>query len=110
MTTIVLAVRFLLEIVTVLGIISGVFINRSIQSKIVSFFLSIAIVLLWARYGAPKSPNVLSGVNKFVLEIFVYGVGSIAFYKLFGDSIGTIYLSVVVVDLFFMYVLGLQGN
>lgn len=110
MKVMVLGIRFFLEMLTVLGLFSGVLISKSIHLKIIYLILSIGITILWARYGAPKSPNVLLGINKFLLEIFVYGLGSIAFYKLFGNSVGTVYLSVVVIDLLLMYVLGLQGN
>lgn len=110
MVTIVLAIRFLLEVVTVLGLFSGVFISKTIPSKIVYLLLSIGIILLWSRYGAPKSVYVLVGIKKFMLEIFVYGVGSIVFYNLFGSSLGTVYVSIAVFDLLLMYLLGLQGN
>lgn len=110
MTIIVLGIRFLLEIITVIGLISGIFISKSIPSKILYLILSIGITLLWARYGAPKSPNVLIGFNKLLLEIVVYTIGSVAFYKLFGHNVGIIYIVVVISDLILMYALGLQGK
>lgn len=110
MRTIILGIRFLLELITVLGLFSGVFISKSILLKILCLVLSIGITLLWARYGAPKSPKVLVGVNKLLLEIVVYTIGSLAFYQLFGHNIGIIYIAVVVCDLVLMYALGLQGK
>ena len=107
---IVLVVRFLIEIVTVLGIFSGVFIKKSIAQKILFFLSGMAVTILWARFGAPKSPNVLTGNNKLILEIFVYSVGIISFYSLFGEKIGTFYLVIAVLDLLLMYALKLQGN
>ncbi|MHC5226843.1 YrdB family protein [Enterococcus sp. LJL99] len=107
---IVLAVRFLLEIVTVLGIFSGVFIKKSIVQKLLFLLVGMVVTILWARFGAPKSPNVLTGNNKLVLEIFVYSVGVISFYSLFGKKIGTVYLIIAILDLLLMYVLKLQGN
>lgn len=110
MVSIILAIRFILEIITVLGLFVGIFIQKNIFHKIIYFILSVAITLIWSRYGAPKSPHVLVGVNKFILEVIVYAVGSVGFYKLFGSKVGTIYLVIVVIDLVLMYVLGLQGN
>lgn len=72
--------------------------------------ISIGVMTLWARYGAPKSFHTLTGFNKFMLEVFVYGVGSISFYNLFGIKIGTVYLIIVLLNLFFMYVLKLQRH
>lgn len=110
MINIVLVVRFILEIITILGLFSGVFISKNLSHKIIYFISSTVITLVWARYGAPKSPYVLAGVNKLILEITVYSIGSIGFYKLLGSKVGYIYLVVVVIDLILMYVLGLQGN
>lgn len=110
MTTLVLAVRFILEVVTVIGLFSGVFISKSLSHKIGYFLASAAVVWIWSRYGAPKSPSVLTGVNKFMLEIALYATGFIGLYKLFGIRAAAIYLGVAVVDLSLMYVLGLQGN
>lgn len=110
MVIIVLGIRFLLEIITIIGLFSGIFIGKSISSKTLFLVLSVGIALLWARYGAPKSSNVLIGINKLLLEVFVYTVGFVGFYKLFGQNIGIIYIIVVVLDLTLMYVLGLQRN
>lgn len=110
MTIIVLGIRFLLEIIIVIALFSGIFISKSMSSKILCLVVSIGITLLWARYGAPKSPNVLIGLNKLLLEIFVYSIGSVVFYQLFGKNIGVIYIVVVISDLILMYALGLQEN
>lgn len=107
---IVLGIRFLLEIVTVLGIFSGVLFKKSIVQKLLFFLIGMVVTILWTRFGAPKSSNVLTGNNKLVLEIFVYSVGIISFYNLFGKKIGTVYLIIAVLDLFLMYVLKLHGN
>jgi len=107
---IVLAVRFMLEIITIIGLFSGIFISKSVPNKIIYLILSISLAFIWARYGAPKSPNVLIGTNKLILEIVVYAIGSFGFYRLFGNKIGTIYLVIVIIDLILMYVLGLQGK
>lgn len=105
-----LAIRFILEIITVLGLFSGVFISKSFSHKCIYLALSLVITLLWARYGAPKSSHVLVGSHKFLLELVVYTIGSLGFYSLFGNQIGTIYLVILIIDLLLMYLLGLQGN
>lgn len=110
MTEIILSIRFLLEVVTVLGILSGLFIKKEIYIKILFLILSILITLIWARYGAPKSPHVLTGLNKLMLEIFVYSVGSILFYKIFGLKIGLLYIVIAMINLLFMYLFALQGK
>ncbi|MGL9748692.1 DUF2568 domain-containing protein [Enterococcus sp. DIV0170] len=110
MTEIILSIRFLLEVVTVLGILSGLFIKKEIYIKILFLILSILITLIWARYGAPKSPHVLTGLNKLMLEIFVYSVGSISFYKIFGLKIGLLYIVIAMINLLFMYLFALQGK
>ena len=105
MANITLIIRFFLEIVTVIGLFSGVFISKNIYLKIVYFILSIGIVYFWGKYGAPKSPTMLKGFYKLILEVPVFAIGAFGFYK-----IGTIYLVVATIDLMFMYLLGLQGN
>lgn len=110
MITLTLIIRFLLEIGTVLGIFSGLFLKQDLISKLLFFLLGLAAFLLWARYGAPKSPHVLIGLKKFLLELLVYGIGIFSFYNLFGVKIGTIYMILVIFNLSSMYLLHLQGH
>lgn len=107
---IVLMIRFLLEIGTVLGIFSGIFIKKSIVQKMLFFLVGTVMTIVWARFGAPKSPNVLTGIHKLALEISVYSIGIVSFYTLFGKKLGTIYLVITVFDLLLMYILKLQGH
>lgn len=110
MTEIILSIRFLLEVVTVLGILSGIFIEKKIHIKILFLIISILITLIWARYGAPKSPHVFTGLNKLMLEIFVYSVGGLSFYKIFGFKIGLLYIVIAIINLLLMYLFSLQGR
>ncbi|MDO1604515.1 YrdB family protein [Lactobacillus sp. YT155] len=110
MKSIILFVRFLLEMITVLGILSGVWLSNGIWNKIFYLVVGVAIFLVWVRYGAPNSNHALTGVAKLVLEIVVYGIGIFMFYRLFGNQVGAIYTDVVVADLVLMYVFRLQGN
>lgn len=108
--TMVLAIRFILEVITSLGLLSGVYFAKGIISKVIFLLLGLMIILIWSRYGAPKSPKVLVGTNKLILEIIVYGIGVLACFYLFGKQVGLIYSIVVLGDLILMYALKLQGN
>src|SRR5574340_183512 len=110
MANITLIIRFFFYLLTVIGLFSGVFISKNIYLKIFYFILSIGIVYFWGKYGAPKSPTMLKGFYKLILEVPVFAIGAFGFYSLFGTKIGTIYLVVATIDLMFMYLLGLQGN
>lgn len=107
---IVLAIRFVLEMVTALGLLSGVYFANGIISKVIFLLLGLMIILIWSKYGAPKSPKALVGINKLILEIIVYGIGILACFYLFGKQVGFGYSAVVLVDLILMYALNLQGN
>ncbi|MGG5372976.1 DUF2568 domain-containing protein [Enterococcus sp. AZ196] len=110
MASIVLALRFLLEVGTVGGLFSGLFIKKQVYLKVLFVVLALSITLVWARYGAPKSPTVLTGRNKLFLELGVYSIGSIGFFLLFGNKVGTIYFLIASLDLWLMYQLNLQGH
>ena len=110
MASIVLGIRFLLEIATAGGLFSGIFIKKVILQRILFAVLTITITLVWARYGAPKSPTVLTGNGKLCLELIVYFLGSLTYFFLFGTKIGTSYLVIPSLDLWLMYQLNLQGH
>ncbi|WP_225419664.1 DUF2568 domain-containing protein [Lapidilactobacillus wuchangensis] len=107
---IVLAVRFLLEVVTALGLLSGVYFANGNLAKVLFLIVGLLVIVLWARYGAPKSDHAFAGTAKLLLELFVYSCGIIGFFVLFGIKIGSVYAVIVVVDLILMYVLKLQGH
>lgn len=110
MASIVLGIRFLLEVATVSGLFSGIFIKKSIYQRILFAVLTITITLVWAKYGAPKSPTVLTGNAKLCLELIVYFLGTLIYFFLFGPKIGTTYLVIASLDLWLMYQLNLQGH
>lgn len=110
MASIVLGIRFLLEIATAGGLFNGIFIKKGILQRILFAVLTITITLVWARYGAPKSPTVLTGNGKLCLELIVYFLGSLTYFFLFGTKIGTSYLVIPSLDLWLMYQLNLQGH
>lgn len=109
MIAIVVGLRFLLEMVTVLGIFSGVWWRKKWLEKIFFVVLAMVITLIWARFGAPKSAHVLTGIAKLSLELAVYLVGTVSFYFLFGSRIGLIYFVLAFGDLVLIYGLGLAG-
>lgn len=107
---VVLAVRFIVELLTVAGLASAVIVREALGQKLFFGLLALLVVVLWGRYGAPKSPHVLEGTAKLLLEVAVYSVGSICFFVLFGFETGAVYTSVVIIDLLLMYALKLQGH
>lgn len=109
LSSIVLGLRFLLEVATVGGIFSGVFIKKSVYEKGVFALLAFSVTIIWAKYGAPKSPTVLTGTGKLILELIVYSVGALACFLLFGAKAGMIYFVVASLDLWLMYRLNLRG-
>lgn len=110
MASIVLGIRFLLEIATAGELFNGIFIKKGILQRILFAVLTITITLVWARYSAPKSPTVLTGNGKLCLELIVYFLGSLTYFFLFGTKIGTSYLVIASLDLWLMYQLNLQGH
>ncbi|MGO3604230.1 MAG: DUF2568 domain-containing protein [Enterococcus malodoratus] len=106
----VLGIRFLLEVCTVIGLFSGVFIKKEIYQKLIFVALAVIITFVWAKYGAPKSPTVLTGGAKLILELAVYSIGTFAFFSLFGNKIGIAYFLIASLDLLLMYLLNLQGH
>lgn len=110
MAAIVLAIRFLLEAATILGIFSGVFLKSPLYQKLFFGLLAAALTIIWARYGAPKSPTVLTGHGKLILEAAVYSIGTFAFLSLFGYQVAFSYLLIAGIDLWLMYRLNLQGH
>ncbi|MGG5318977.1 DUF2568 domain-containing protein [Enterococcus sp. AZ072] len=105
-----LSIRFILEIGTVIGLASGVFIQKPLSEKVLFCLLASGITLVWAKYGAPKSATHLTGIYKLILEIIVYSIGIFGIWRIFGIRLGLIYAFFVVSDLMMMYLLELQGN
>ncbi|WEV50775.1 YrdB family protein [Lactobacillus sp. ESL0731] len=103
-----LSCRFLLECATVIGIFSGAFIKRDLLSKIIFAAVAILIFLVWSRYGAPHSPQALTGVAKLILEVLVYTIGSSCWIIIFGKNIGSIYSIIAIFDLILMYLLQIE--
>ncbi|MDP5873469.1 DUF2568 domain-containing protein [Streptococcus mutans] len=56
MSDVIKGVRFLLETVTVLGLVGGLSTKKSWAKKLVFALLGLVVTLIWSRYGAPRSP------------------------------------------------------
>ncbi|EOH93756.1 DUF2568 domain-containing protein [Enterococcus pallens] len=110
LAAITLGIRFILEIITVIGLASGFFLQKSWTEKFFFALLACGVAVVWAKYGAPKSPTSLTGVNKLLLELIVYSIGILGIWRVFGLRTGLIYALFVVGDLLLMYLLGLQGH
>ena len=62
MSDVIKGVRFLLETVTVLGLVGGLSTKKSWAKKLVFALLGLVVTLIWSRYGAPRSPYALTGL------------------------------------------------
>lgn len=51
LSSIIIVIRFLLEVVTFGGIASGIFIKKELCQKIIFATLAIIITFIWAKYG-----------------------------------------------------------
>ncbi|WEV68556.1 DUF2568 domain-containing protein [Bifidobacterium sp. ESL0775] len=109
LSAIVAAIRFLLEIATVIGLVAGGgFLSKNGGVKFLWIVIGVIVIIVWARYGAPSSAHVLPKYGKFCLELVVYTIGSIGFLRIFGISIGLTYIFIAIIDLILMYALSLE--
>ena len=56
MIRIIIAMRFLLEVVTVLALIATIFFNPFKLEKLFFLAFAVLVVWVWSIYGAPNSP------------------------------------------------------
>lgn len=108
MSDVIKGVRFLLETVTVLGLVGGLSTKKSWAKKLVFVLLGLVVTLIWSRYGAPRSPYALTGLAKLGLEIFTFGIGITGSFLLYGKIIGWIYTAMAVINLIGLYTLDLN--
>ena len=64
--------RFLVEVVAILGLFSVSVIQISWLEKFPYFLLAVLLILFWARYMAPKSPHTLIKWQRLVAEISIF--------------------------------------
>ncbi|MBP2623377.1 DUF2568 domain-containing protein [Streptococcus oricebi] len=108
MPTLILVLRFLVELLAVLGLVASLFLKKSLFEKLVFLLLAAALVLVWSKYGAPKSPTALRGIARLVLEIGVFALATLSFLWLYGWKFSLSYLLVVTLDLLALYSFHLQ--
>lgn len=108
MSSIIISLHFLLEVVTVMGLLGGLLTEKTWTVKLSFAFIGLLVVLVWSRYGAPQSPQVLKGFRKLLLESCVFVLGTLGFWQLYGDKAGTLYAIVTLIDLVLLYILALR--
>ena len=100
--------RFLVEIVAILGLFSVSVIQISWQEKFLFFLLAVLLILFWARYMAPKSPHALKKWHRLVAETSIFILVSCIFWHLYGLQIGIFYLALSFGSLVLLYYFQLE--
>ena len=72
MSDVIKGVRFLLETVTVLGLVGGLSTKKSWAKKLVFALLGLVVTLIWSRYGAPRSPYAFTGLSNWAYKNFYF--------------------------------------
>ena len=100
--------RFLVEVVALLGLFSVSVIQISWLEKFLFFLLAVLLILFWARYMAPKSPHALKKWHRLVAETSIFILVSCIFWHLYGLQIGIFYLALSFGSLVLLYYFQLE--
>ena len=100
--------RFLVEVVAILGLFSVSVIQISWLEKFLFFLLAVLLILFWARYMAPKSPHALKKWHRLVAETSIFILVSCIFWHLYGFQIGIFYLALSFGSLVLLYYFQLE--
>ena len=100
--------RFLVEVVAILGLFSVSVIQISWLEKFLFFLLAVLLILFWARYMAPKSPHALKKWHRLVAETTIFILVSCIFWHLYGLQIGIFYLALSFGSLVLLYYFQLE--
>ena len=100
--------RFLVEVVAILGLFSVSVIQISWLEKFLFFLLAVLLILFWARYMAPKSPHALKKWHHLVAETSIFILVSCIFWHLYGLQIGIFYLALSFGSLVLLYYFQLE--
>ena len=100
--------RFLVEVVAILGLFSVSVIQISWLEKFLFFLLAVLLILFWARYMAPKSPHALKKWHRLVAETSIFILVSCIFWHLYGLQIGIFYLALSFGSLGLLYYFQLE--
>ena len=100
--------RFLVEVVAILGLFSVSVIQISWLEKFLFFLLAVLLILFWARYMAPKSLHALKKWHRLVAETSIFILVSGSFWHLYGLQIGILYLALSFGSLGLLYYFQLE--
>ena len=100
--------RFLVEVVAILGLFSVSVIQISWLEKFLFFLLAVLLILFWARYMAPKSPHALKKWHRLIAETSIFILVSCIFWHLYGLQIGIFYLALSFGSLVLLYYFQLE--
>ena len=100
--------RFLVEVMAILGLFSVSVIQISWLEKFLFFLLAVLLILFWARYMAPKSPHALKKWHRLVAETSIFILVSCIFWHLYGLQIGIFYLALSFGSLVLLYYFQLE--
>ena len=100
--------RFLVEVVAILGLFSVSVIQISWLENFLFFLLAVLLILFWARYMAPKSPHALKKWHRLVAETSIFILVSCIFWHLYGLQIGIFYLALSFGSLVLLYYFQLE--
>lgn len=95
--------RFLVEVVAILGLFSVSVIQISWLEKFLFFLLTVLLILFWARYMAPKSPHTFKKWQRLVAEITIFILVSGSFWYLYGVQMGILYFALSFGSLVLLY-------
>ncbi len=100
--------RFLVEVVAILGLFSVSVIQISWLEKFLFFLLTVLLILFWARYMAPKSPHAFKRWHRLVAEITIFILVSSSFWYLYGLQMGVLYFALSFGSLVLLYYFQLE--
>lgn len=105
---IILAVRFLLEL-CVLAIVGywGFQNGKSIFGKMfLGLTIPIIVAGIWAMFGSPKAPMPFIGIWRILLELFVFGIATLALYSSGHAKLSVIFIVVAILNMILLRLWG----
>ena len=104
----ILALRFLLEIIAVVGFLLLLIIKQSWLEKSLFLLLDGALVFFWSYYIAPKASHPLLGWQCLVAEFLIFMLVSLEFWRIYGWKAAMIYFILAMGNLIFLYLFHLN--
>lgn len=101
-----LALRFILEVCALVSFSYWGF--QSSKTFLFKFVLGIGTPLLiatiWAIFGSPAAPIPLQGIERMLLELFIFGLATIALYTSGKPALSIVFASFVIINRFLMHI------